>query len=89
MSGDQDKYTYEDAGYNGFFRRSIGSRSTDNNLSGMGTRMGSINFDSMQVSGSMGDIFTIGKIQLNGRDERISIFNDNGDENTRLGELDG
>ena len=91
MANSRSRYTYEDAGFNGFMRRSIASNPTSLTLADIGGRSNSqeINFDDIQTSGAIGDKFKVGKgVVLHGDIGRISTHNVNtGDETTRLGDL--
>lgn len=86
---------YQDSGFNGFFRRSINSNAGVQVLTNMASQAGGnyaskeLNFDNIKVSGALGDILRVGKINLDGVKGRISVFDDDGNETTRLGELDG
>ena len=83
-------YTYRDAGFNRFFRRSINSNSGAVNLKSAGTGGGTnqLNFDNVQVSGSLGDTLKIGRITLDGKIGRQSVFDELNNEVLRLGELE-
>ena len=89
MRDDRNKpYTYKDAGFNRFFRRSIGSNSDTVNLRSIPSGGGrQLNFDDMQVSGSLGDTLRIGRIPLDGKLGRISILDERDNEVLRLGDL--
>lgn len=72
------KMSYEDAGYNGFFRRTLASNATETSLKNIGVnrthRPQGINFDNSQTTGTIGDVVRVGQtIELNGPGERISI----------------
>lgn len=79
--------TYEDSGFDAFLSRSI-DKSPQANLSVMGPRSTQIRYDDSQISGMLGDILQIGGIRLDGVNGRISIYDENGNEVVRLGELD-
>mgnify|MGYP001002121073 CR=1 FL=1 len=92
MTGDQDK-TYEDAGYNRFFRRTLSSNISEKSLKNVGAARAykpqDLNFDDRQASGSLGDVIRVGSsIELNGQAERISIKDTEGNEVTRLGNME-
>lgn len=95
MNGDTNPYTkphdYESAGFNGFFRRSIGSNPAATTLRSLNGRGASrqLNFDDQQVSGSLGDKLKIGTIVQDGKSGAISIFDEQGNEVVRLGEVNG
>lgn len=74
--------TYEDAGFNAFLRRSISSNLENDTLRQMArnsSSVSSINFDEMQVSGSLGDYIDVGRITIDGAGGKIN-FRD-GDSN--------
>lgn len=90
MSADQKKLSYEDAGYNRFFRRTIASNPTETTLSNVGKNRSfqnqELKFDQRQTSGSLGDIVRVGEsIELNGPAERISLRDKERQEVIRLG----
>lgn len=90
MNGDnnKDQHTYRSVGFNRFFRRSLRSNpdaTTLRSVSGSGSRQ--LNFDDMQVSGSLGDTLRIGRILLDGKLGRQSINDERNNEVLRLGEL--
>ena len=85
MSND---YDYIQAGFDGFLSRSIDDF-TQVNLSSPGPQTTSIRYDSAQVTGPVGDTYRVGKIFFDGAKGRISIYDDNGNEVVRIGELDG
>ena len=64
-------YNYESLGFDKFLNKmpaAPGVQSTGN----------SFNFEQMQVSGSLGDEFDVGKIKIDGVNGRIVIYDDNG-----------
>lgn len=92
MTGAQDN-SYENAGYNRFFRRTLNSNASERSLKNVGSaRMyqpQDLNFDSRQTSGSLGDVIRVGSaIELNGQSERISIKDREGNEVTRIGDME-
>ena len=88
MRDDRDRYTYEDAGFNGFFRRTIASDPTDVRLGSLSRRgLTMLNFDNVQTSGSLGDSLTIGNITLDGRNGRIDLSL--GELTLTIGDKDG
>lgn len=92
MTGGQDN-SYENSGYNRFFRRTLSSNASEKSLKNVGAaRMYSpqdINFDTRQTSGSLGDVIRVGtSIELNGQSERISIKDREGNEVTRIGNME-
>lgn len=94
MDADANPYTkvhdYESAGFNGFFRRSLGSNpgaTTLRALNGASSR--TLNFDNQQVSGSLGDTLRVGVIYLDGKSGRFKIVDDQTNEVVRLGDVNG
>jgi hypothetical protein len=92
VNGDSNPYTkthdYESAGFNGFFRRSIGSNPNATTLRDLNGRVSrSLNFDDQQVSGSLGDTLRIGVIYLDGKTGRFKIVDDQSNEVVRLGDV--
>lgn len=87
------RQTYGNAGFNGFFSRSIAS-SNSNSLPQVASnyQQGNsqeINYDNSQTTGTLGSKIQIGNsIILDGNNERISIV-DGSNEVVRIGELDG
>lgn len=84
---DYGVYDYSTAGFDSFLDRSIDSNGGYTLDSQPTARSREMNFDQGKVSGSLGDSLRIGKIQLDGINGRISIYDGNGDENTRIGDL--
>jgi hypothetical protein len=80
-------YDYGDSGFDAFLSRSIDSVSQVN-LDSTGPVSTSRAFDRGQNTGSIGDILRVGKFLINGVSGRISIYDDNGNEVARIGELD-
>lgn len=80
-------YNYTSAGFDGFLSRSI-DKTPQVNLSDQGPVSTAIRYDSAQVSGMLGNVLQIGSINLDGVKGRISIFDSNGNETVRIGELD-
>lgn len=85
---DYGVYDFSTAGFDSFLDRSIDSNGGYTLDSQPIARSREMNFDQGKVSGSMGDSLRIGRIALDGRNGRISIFDENNtDENTRIGDL--
>jgi len=81
-------YTYRDAGFNRFFRRSISSNPDAVNLkSVMRGASQQLNFDNTQISGSLGEVLKVGRITIDGKQGRQSIFDERSNEILRLGDL--
>ena len=93
MNGDPSSdykkvHDYESAGFNGFFRRSIGSNPTATTLRALNSRASrQLNFDDQQVSGSLGDTLRIGVMYLEGKTGRFKIVDDQIAEVVRLGDV--
>ena len=81
--------TYTGAGFNRFFRRSIGSDPSTTSLRTLPSTGGSrqLNFDNQQISGALGDILRLGRISLDGKIGRLSVLDERGNEVLRLGDL--
>lgn len=88
-SRQESQHDYESAGYNGFFRRSIGSDANATNLRSLvkGNNR-SLKFDDQQVSGAVGDTFKVGPIHLKGKSGNIDIVDEQGNVLVRLGRVD-
>lgn len=84
----QTPYSYSDAGYNGFFRRTLGSNPDQMLLQTGGSNKQQLNFDDMQVSGSLGDKLRVGSIVVDGKTGRIFFEDETGQETMRLGNVD-
>ena len=93
-ANDFTDYTYKDAGFSAFLRRSIDSPAMPaatlqqyaRNVQQMPR---AINFDQTPTSGQMSEVTKVGKsIILDGKKGRISIVDDQANENVRLGNLD-
>jgi hypothetical protein len=81
-------YDYSAAGFDAFMDRSIdasGTSGLDNEV--YQTR--ETNYDAGGSSGSLGDSLRVGNIKLDGVNGRISVYDDQGNEVVRIGELDG
>lgn len=92
MRNDQPPYTYTDAGFDGFFRRSIESDPNTTTLRGMAASFqqvnnNAINFDAQQVTGSLGDKLQVGSAIIDGAKGRFSIVDSGGQEVARFGDL--
>jgi hypothetical protein len=91
---DRADYTYKDAGFSAFLRRSIDSPTTPAATLQQYARNAqqttrAINFDNAPVSGQLSEITRVGdSIVLDGKNGRIDIVDDQGNENVRLGNLD-
>lgn len=76
----KDKYTYKDAGFNGFMLRSMKSNPLAQTIRG-GVSAGTgkpMAFDRMQLAGGMGDSFRLGRLLFNGSAGRIVVLDENG-----------
>lgn len=91
MQRGNNPYSYTDAGFNGFMRRSISSNVNDRTLSAMrrnSTNVSSLNFDNMQVSGNLGDQIEVGKVLIDGVNSRIDGRESNDEVVWRLGNIE-
>lgn len=86
-------YTYVNAGFSRFYRRSIDNpRTPVDSLKDYGRtaqqNTTAINFDNAPVSGQLANVTKVGdKITLDGTNGRISIFDSTGNEIGRIGSL--
>lgn len=85
--------TYADAGFNGFLSRRLGANADAQTLSQLARSAGNsntLNFDNLQVSGSLGDTLEVGKILIDGSvgDGRIDGHDDSDNTVWRLGDLE-
>lgn len=91
----EQPYTYKDAGFSAFMRRSIDNpRTAVTSLTDYARtaqqQSRSINFDNAPVSGNLSGITRVGdKIVLDGNRGRISVNDDNQKEVVRIGDIDG
>lgn len=83
-------YSYSDAGFNGFLRRTINSNPNALTLREVGSvKRNTINFDQMLVSGAVGDKLRIGKyLVLNGSAGRLESYDEQGNEVGRVGNVE-
>lgn len=86
-------YTYTNAGFNGFLRRTITSDPTVGTLNQMKRTvsvMNNINFDQMHVSGNMGDMIEVGKVLIDGAsgDGLVAGRDDGSNQVWRVGDLE-
>lgn len=81
-------YDYTQAGLDGFLSRSIDNL-VQMTLDSPGPISTAVRYDSAQLSGPVGNIFRVGNIYLDGVTGRISVYDENGNEVVRIGELDG
>lgn len=89
----KEPYTYKDAGFSTFYRRSINNPeravTSLKDYSRTATQqVREINFEQNQMSGQLADVVNVGDgIRLDGSMGRISIFDSLGNEVGRIGEL--
>lgn len=74
----QYRYTYEQAGFNGFMLRSLKSNPGAQTLAGgISTgNGGTIAFDRQAIEGSLGGILKVGRVQIDGIKGRIVFLDD-------------
>lgn len=79
MDSSEDRYDYLAAGFDNFLSRSVdGVQQVSLNSPGpVSTQM---RFDSVQVSGSLGDILSVGRITIDGRQGALKFYDENGNE---------
>lgn len=82
-------YDYTTIGFDAFMTRSIDSPQVPTlDLIDANSRSTELNYDQAQTTGSLGSTLRIGNVELNGVKGRISIYDNEGHEITRIGELD-
>lgn len=95
MVQSEQPYSYRDAGFSSFLRRSIDNpRTPVSSLTDYARtaqqNSRSINFDNAPVSGQLSEVTKVGNsIVLDGKEGKISVVDDQNNENVRLGNLDG
>lgn len=82
-------YDYNTAGFDAFLCRSIDEPQAATLEDQPTTPIRQMNFDQAPVSGSLGDILNIGKIDLDGGKGRMTIYDENGNEAVWVGDIDG
>lgn len=85
-----DKYTYENAGFNGFMLRSLKSNPGAVNVQG-GISTGSgkpVNVDLQSMFGSLGNKITMGRLILDGVNGRVIPLDENGEETGWIGNIE-
>lgn len=89
QTNSQNKYTYENAGFNGLLSRSKVSNPFAQTLAdGASNSTGTaINLDQQQLFGALGNILAVGTITIDGVNGKISIHDASGNEVGRLGDL--
>lgn len=89
MDSAEQPYDYTSAGFDKFFVRgpgaAVGIQGADAGSPAVST---AIPFDRGQQSGSFGNVVRFGNVQIDGTKGRISIYDENGREVARIGELD-
>ena len=89
MPQQNPRYTYEDAGFNGFLSRSLKANPLAQTVN-QGIALGSgtpLNVDMQQLFGALGNKVKIGRIMLNGIDGRIEMSDENGVDTSWYGDL--
>lgn len=89
MQAPKPKYTYQDAGFNGFLSRSKKANPFALDLSDgpSSSSGGTLNLDRQQVASSLGNKLTLGRIVLDGVAGRIIMSDENGVETAWFGNL--
>ncbi len=74
----QDRYTYENAGFNAFMLRSMKSNPGAQTVRGGISRGngGNLAFDRQQVEGMLGDKLKVGRLVLDGRAGRMAVLDE-------------
>lgn len=78
-------YTYLEAGFDSFLSRSIDDLSQAN-LDSQGPRSTAIRYDSAQVSGFLGDTFSLGNVRIT---KNAIVMNDGANDVLLIGNEDG
>lgn len=77
---------YLTAGFTSFFRRSIADQGNGpTSLRAASSESPDLNFDNMNVSGSLGDTINVGLVQIDGKTGRIQIVTEQGDVTAYFG----
>lgn len=83
-----DKYTYENAGFNGLMSRSLKSNAFATGVQSASASSGTtLNLDRQQIASSLGNSLTLGRIVLDGVNGRVKIIDENGVETAWFGNL--
>lgn len=77
MNPVNEPYDYNSAGFDNFLSRSIDNLN-QTNLDSQGPISTQFRFDSAQISGALGDRFTIGNILFDGSEKRITMTDGSG-----------
>ena len=74
----QDRYTYQNAGFNAFMLRSLKSNPGAQTVAGGVSRGngGSLAFDRTQIEGMLGDKLQVGRIVLDGQLGRLIVLDE-------------
>lgn len=71
------RYTYQNAGFNGFMMRSLKSNAGAQTLrGGMTIPSAAIDFDRQQIAGAIGDQLKLGRLNLAGNLGRIIVMDE-------------
>jgi len=91
VTDNKDKLTYEDAGYNRFFRRTLNSNPGELRLKDVGASRQyaprDINFDALQTSGALGDKIKVGNVTIDGN-IGVRMHDAEGNEVVRIGDAE-
>lgn len=85
----KDDYNYSDAGFNTFMDRSIDQSANGTTLANLIAAYNPLatNMEQTQITGQLGQQINIGNVTIDGINNRISVFDGNGNEVVRLGAL--
>ena len=72
---------YRDIGFTSFFKRSIGDAGARRATTLRDIQVSSteLNLDNTNVSGTLGDVFSVGKVNIDGKTGRVNIVTDEGE----------
>lgn len=89
MAYTKQRYTYQDAGFNGFLTRALNSNPNAQSLSDQPSGgSNTMSFDRLQVEGSVGDKMTWGRLVADGQAGRFIVKDKtNTDEQGWIGDL--
>lgn len=78
QDANDEKYTYISAGFDRFFKRSIFgsygfSLGESENTGGQTASSNQLNYDSSSITGSLGDLLTVGNILIDGVNGNIDL----------------
>jgi hypothetical protein len=81
--------TYTDIGFSVFLERPLLQGSSQQSISGQQSSgsSGTLNFDSTQTSGALGDKIQVGSITIDGSSGKITVSDDSGNTVITIGDI--